>query len=75
MANTDYASQLTEIYNKLVTIESTMVKLATASSVNTMQTGLQNQLNVIAKDVDNLKTNIQKLQLAMNDMIAALRGL
>jgi Holliday junction resolvasome RuvABC endonuclease subunit len=75
MANTDYASQMTSLYNRLVAIESTFVKLSKASTVNTMQTSLQNQLNSIAKDLDNMKTNAQKMQLAINDILIELRGL
>lgn len=75
MANTDYASQLTEIYNKLISIQSTLSKLALLSRVNTMQGELQNQLNAITARLATCEQAIAQMTLNMNDIITEMRTL
>ena len=71
----DYATQLTEIYNKLGTIQSSLSKLALLSRVNTMQDILQGQLNTIAQKLHDLEITIQRMQVSVNDIITEMRTL
>ena len=74
MSNTDYQGQLTQIYNKLTDIQSTLSKLALMSDVNTIQSALQSYMNTISAKLDNLITEVHDLQLTMNDLIIQLRS-
>lgn len=71
----DYATQLTEIYDKLVVIQSSLSKLALLSRVNTMQVSLQAQLDAIAQTLHNLEQNMQTMQQTMTDIITEMRSL
>jgi len=71
----DYASQLTEIYDKLVGLQASLSKLALLSRVNTMQTTLQNQLNAISQKLHDMEITMQQMQLSMNDIITEMRSL
>ena len=70
----DYQTELTQIYDKLVDIQATLAKLATASSVNTIQTEMQAQMNSISADLDSLATTVQTMQMSINDIITTLKG-
>ena len=71
----DYASQLTQIYDKLVGIQASLSKLALLSRVNTMQEILQAQLNSISQKLHDLEIKMQEMQLSMNDIITEMRTL
>lgn len=74
MANTDYASQLTQIYNKLVAIDAQMSKLALLSDMNSKQEALTISLNSIASSLVTLTDTVQKLELNMSELLAELRS-
>jgi hypothetical protein len=74
MANQDYEAQLTAIYNSLLDVQSSLGKLALASTVNTIQEDLQTQLNSIAGRLDTLTVTVQSLQLVVNDLLTELRS-
>ena len=74
MANTDYQSQVTQLYNKLVSIDSTLSKLALNATVNTVQTSLMASLNSLLVQVDTLTTELQKVELLMTELLAEIRS-
>lgn len=74
MANLDYAAQLTEIYNKLVAIDSKQSKMALKSEMNTMQTTTMSSLNSIAAQIQNLLYQVSQLELTMSDILTELRS-
>jgi hypothetical protein len=71
----DYASQLTEIYNKLGSIQSSLSKLALLSRVNTMQDYLQSQLNSLANRVKSCEDTLAQMQLTVSDILVEMRKL
>jgi hypothetical protein len=74
MANTDPASQLTQLYNKLVAIDSQQSKLALKSEMNTKQTELMTSLNALVASVSNLTAMVEALELNMSALLAELRS-
>jgi hypothetical protein len=74
MANLDYQAQLTQIYNKLASIQGDMAKLAQMSNVNTIQVALQNQLNSLAGRLNTLTADVESLTLTINNLIIELRS-
>ena len=74
MANTDYASQLTQIYIKLSNIDSLLTKLSLMSDVNTIQVSLSNSLNIIASNLSTLMDEVNNLKLNMADLLNDLRS-
>lgn len=75
MANTDYASQLTEIYVKLGNIQATLSKLALLSRVNTMQVSLQAQLNALVTRMATCEQMLAEMQLTVSNIITEMRTL
>jgi hypothetical protein len=73
MSNLDYQAQLTLIYNKLAAIQADLAKLALTSNVNSLQEALQTQLNIVAGKVNTLTTEVETIQLTMNDLIIEMR--
>jgi hypothetical protein len=71
----DYASQLTQIYDKLVGIQKSLSTLALLSRVNTMQGTLQGQFDSITQKLHDLEIKMQNMQLAMGDITAEMRTL
>jgi hypothetical protein len=74
MANLDYQAQLTQIYNKLASIQGDMAKLAQMSNVNTIQVALQSQLNSLAGRLNILTADVESLTLTINNLIIELRS-
>ena len=70
----DYQSQITEIYNKLSAINGILAKLALMSNVNTVQVGLQTEMDDISSRLDTITDEVESVQLAMSDLIVALRS-
>ena len=71
----DYASQLTEIYNKLGNIQASLSKLALLSRVNTMQEYLQTQLNSLADRMGSCEDTLAQMQLTVSDILVEMRKL
>ena len=74
MSTLDYQAQLTQIYAKLASINSSLVKLALISAVNTIQVEIQADLNSIAERLTAITTDVETLQLTMADLITELRN-
>jgi len=74
MSTLDYQAQLTQIYDKLASINSSLVKLALISAVNTIQVEIQADLNSIAERLTAITTDVETLQLTMADLITELRN-
>jgi len=72
--NTDYATQLTLIYNKLSDIQQGLGKLALMSYVNTIQEDLQGKMSDITLRLENLTTEVNQIQLTMSDLLTELRS-
>lgn len=71
----DYQYQLTQIYNKLNTINSNLVKLSLMSNVNTIQVGLSSKLNDLSGDLSTLTGEVEELKLIISDLLARLISL
>jgi hypothetical protein len=71
----DYASQLTEIYNKLGAIQATLSKLALLSRINTMQVALQAQLDALLQRMQTAEVAMQEMQLTLNNLVVEVRNL
>jgi len=69
----DYNTQLTDIYNQLGNIQSSLSKLALLSRVNTMQVSLQAQLNSFASRMTACEDQLNAMTLSMNDIITEMR--
>jgi hypothetical protein len=74
MATNDAATQVTQIYNKLVSINSSLAKLALLSTVNTIQGDLQSRLNSIAERLNTLEQSTVDLQMTISDLLLELRS-
>jgi hypothetical protein len=73
--STDYATQLTEIYNKLIAIQGTLSKLALLSRVNSMQVDLQAQLNALTARMSTSEQAIASMTLTMSDILTEIKKL
>ena len=74
MSTLDYQAQLTQIYNKLASIQTDLARLALMSNVSTFQASLQGQMNTLTSRVSTLTSDVESLTLTMNDLIIALRS-
>lgn len=74
MANQDYQSQLTELYNKLSDIDNQLTKLALKSDMITSQSLLTNILNSISSRLSTLTADVEKLQLTVSGLLTELRS-
>jgi hypothetical protein len=70
----DYQSELTQIYNKLSAINGILSKLALMSNVNTVQSDMQGRMDSINSRLDSVSSEVESIQLAMSDLIVALRS-
>lgn len=75
MANQDYQSQLTDLYNALSNIDSQLNKLALLSAMNTIQSGLSSQLNNISGRLNTLTGEVEKLKLSVSQLLTEVRSL
>ena len=75
MANTDYQSQLTQIYDRLFDISVSMGNLAQSTTVNTIQVSLSASLNTIATNLDALNTQVTQLNMMLTDILAQLTAM
>ena len=69
----DYQSELTTIYNKLTSIQSTLSKLALLSRVNTIQGEIQSSLNSLLTRMASAEELIRKIQITLNDVITEVK--
>jgi len=74
MANTDYAGQLTQIYNKLAALDVQVSKLALLSAMNTIQASLNSSMTTLAASVSTLTTTVETLELTMSALLSELRS-
>ena len=74
MANTDYASQLTQIYNKLAALDAQISKMALRSEMNTLQASLNASMVTLSSSVDTLTTTVETLELTMSALLSELRS-
>jgi hypothetical protein len=74
MANTSYQEQLTQIYNKLVAIDSQLSELALKSEMNTMQVSLTNSMSLLSNNLATLTATVEKLELTMSSLLSELRS-
>lgn len=74
MATLDYQAQLTQLYNKLVALDSKQSKMALRSEMNTSQAEVISQLNSLVAQVRNLTAEVQTLELTMSDLLTELRS-
>jgi hypothetical protein len=74
MANTDYSSQLTQIYNKLAALDSQVSKMALRSEMNTIQASLNSSMVTLSSSLDTLTTTVEKLEVTMSALLSELRS-
>ena len=69
---TDYQGQITELYDRLAAIDSSLSLLALESRVNSLQETLQSRLDVISNSLSATETNVINIQLDLSDIITDL---
>ena len=68
----DPATDITNLYNELSRLQTTVSSLAHMSNVNTIQVALQARIYEILTSVQSMETTVKNLQKSINDILLEL---